>query len=328
MSKPNETSGELTTRRGNSFSSEAGLADLIQHFLLAQDIKPSSKHLYRIGLTRFLVWLKEQEEREPTRQTILAYKADLNAKRFSALTISNYLVAVRRFFEWAEGVKLYPNIAKGIKGAKRPKGFRKDPLTVAQVKELLNTIDCSTPLGKRDFALLNLLIRTGIRTIEVVRANVGDIRQESGEALLWIQGKGRDAKDEFVLLTEKTLKPIQAYLSERSKPVDAEPLFASLSDMNRGHGLTTRSISRIVKGHLRRIHLNSERLTAHSLRHTAVTLCLQGGATIQEAQALARHADINTTLIYAHNIDRLAQAPERKVDAALNGLTEEKEVIA
>ena len=166
MSKPQKTGGELTTRRESSFGSEAGLADLIQHFLLAQDIKPSSNNLYRIGLKRFVVWLKEKEEREPTRQTILAYKADLNAKRFSALTISNYLVAVRRFFEWAEGIKLYPNIAKGIKGAKRPHGFRKDPLTVAQVKELLNDVDRSTLLGKRDFALINLLIRTGIRTIE------------------------------------------------------------------------------------------------------------------------------------------------------------------
>jgi len=131
-----------------------------------------------------------------------------------------------------------------------------------------------------------------------------------------------------VLLTEKTLKPINEYLAERDKTEDAEPLFGSLSDMNQGQRLTTRSVSRIVKGYLRRIGLNSDRLTAHSLRHTAITLALKGGATIQEAQALGRHANINTTLIYAHNIDRLAQAPERKVDAALNGLTEEKEVIA
>ena len=61
------------------------------------------------------------------------------------------------------------------------------------------------------------------------------------------------------------------------------------------------------------------RLTAHSLRHTASTLSLQGGATIQEAQALGRHASIDTTMLYAHNIERIAQAPERKIAELLAG---------
>ena len=123
MSKPEEVGRELVARPEGRIDAETGLADLIQHFLLAQDIKPSSKGLYRRGLRLFLAWLKEQAHRQPTRQTILAYKADLNAKGLSALTVSNYLVAVRRFFEWAEGMQLYPNIAKGIKGAKRSQGL-------------------------------------------------------------------------------------------------------------------------------------------------------------------------------------------------------------
>jgi len=114
-------------------------------------------------------------------------------------------------------LRLYPNIARGIKGAKKTRGFKKDPLTVAQVKELLRGIDRSTPQGKRDYALLNLFIRTGLRTIEAVRAEVGDIRQEGGEAVLWIQGKGRDTKDEFVLLTPETLRPINEYLQTRRR---------------------------------------------------------------------------------------------------------------
>ena len=92
-----------------------------------------------------------------------------------------------------------------------------------------------------------------------------------------------------------------------------------MSDRNRNRRLTTRSVSRIIKEHLREIGLDSPRLTAHSLRHTAITLSLQAGATIQEAQALGRHANINTTLIYAHNIDRIAHAPEKKIDAFLEG---------
>jgi len=235
----------------------------------------------------------------------------------SSLTLSAYLVTVRKFFEWAEGMKFYPNIARGIKGAKRSRGFKKDSLTVPQIKNLLSNIDRTTAQGKRDFAILNLLVRTGLRTIEVSRANIEDIRQESGEAILWIQGKGRDNKDEFVLLTEESLSPIREYLNTRGMAKNQEPLFVSTSNNNRGERLTTRTLSGIVKEHLREVGLNSGRLTAHSLRHTAITLSLLGGASIQEAQALGRHSNINTTLIYAHNINRVKNAPERRIDALL-----------
>jgi integrase/recombinase XerC/integrase/recombinase XerD len=227
------------------------------------------------------------------------------------------MVAVRKFFAYAEGMGYYPNIAKGVKGARQSRAHQKDSLTVSQVEELLESVDCSTLQGKRDFALLNLLVRTGLRTIEVIRANIEDIRQEGGEAVLWIQGKGRDAKDAFVLLTNETLAPIYDYLQARGEAEDGDPLFTSASDRNRGERLSTRTIRRIVKDHLRKIGLNSGRLTAHSLRHTAITLSLKAGATVQEAQAFGRHSNINTTLIYAHNIDRIAQAPERKIDVIL-----------
>ena len=257
---------------------------------------------------------------KPTRADILLYKDHLKNQGLSPFTISGYMTAVRKFFEWAEGEGHYLNIAKGIKGAKKPKGFRKDPLTVSQIKDLLNSIDRETIQGKRDFALLNLLIRTGLRTIEVIRADIGDIRQEGGEAVLWIQGKGRDIKDEFVLLTGETLKPIRAYLSIRGEVSGGSPLFVSDSHRNTGGRLTTRSIRRIVKARLRDIGINDGRLTAHSLRHTAITLSLIGGATIQEAQVLGRHSSLDTTMIYAHNLDRVTNAPERHIDALLSDI--------
>ena len=80
------------------------------------------------------------------------------------------------------------------------------------------------------------------------------------------------------------------------------------------------------KDHLRKINLDSRRLSAHSLRHTAITLCLKGGATIDEARLLGRHSNINVTLIYAHNLNRVKDAPERKIDAVLqNGFSNGRE---
>jgi len=295
---------------------------LVDSFIESQDVKNNSKYTYKRSLKGFLAWVKNSQVDTPTRNEILQYKAYLSSQiesdKLSALTANNYLVSVRKFFEWAEGMRLYPNIARGIKGFKRSKGFRKDPLTVSQIKELLGSVNTSTLQGLREYALLNLLVRTGLRTIELVRANVEDIRQESGEAVLDIQGKGRDSKDEFVLLTDSTLKPILTYLNARGKVEDKAPLFTSLSDRNKNQRLSTQSISKIVKTYFRGINLDSKKLTAHSLRHTAITLSLKGGATIQEAQTLGRHADINTTMIYAHNIDRIKNAPERKIDELLS----------
>jgi integrase/recombinase XerD len=289
----------------------------IDSFINSQDIKENSKQTYRRALKQFFLWVRSNSIQPNSREVILAYKSFLVNQELSSLTVSNYIAALRKFFEWLESMRICPNIAKGIKGTKQSRSFKKDCLTVSQVKELLNNIDRSTVQGKRDFAILNLMIRTGLRTIEIIRADIADIRQHSGEAILWIQGKGRDNKDEFVLLTPETLKPINEYLYSRGNVQDKEPLFTSLSDRNSNQRLTTRSISRIVKQHLRGIGLDNDRLTAHSLRHTAVTLSLLSGASIQEAQQLARHANINTTMVYSHNIDRIANAAEYKIDRLL-----------
>jgi len=321
---------EVTFREINSELAIREAEDLIRKwaysFINDLDVKKSSKEIYSRELKQFTeYWIHDLECRiKLFREDILNYKKYLTEERaLSPLSVSSYILIVRKFFEWLGSKEGYPDITKGIKGAKRARGFRKDPLLLHQIKNFLLSIPQTSDTGIRDYAIINLLIRTGLRTIEVVRADVGDIRQEGGEALLWIQGKGREVKDEFVVLTHETLDPINKYLSLRKQKNDSDPLFASTSNRNNNKRLTTRSISRIVKTHLRNAGIDSKRLTAHSLRHTAITLALQAGATIQEAQALGRHANINTTLIYAHNINRIINAPERKIDKLLSSDSKE-----
>ena len=306
------------TKVDASFEKRRELQAVIDKFLRSLDVKPNSIRTYARGLKQFAEWLNAQGDIPLTRESILAYKNYLHAKNVSALTISNYLVAVRRLFEFTEAEKIFPNIAKNIKGCKRARSFRKDPLTIEQVHSLLNSFNLSSKDDLRNFAIVNLLLRAGLRTIELVRADLGDISQQAGEAVLWVQGKNCDTKDQFVLLTEASLKPIRDYLASRGSVKEADPLFVSHSDRNKNKRLTTRSISRIVKEQLKKIAINDPRLTAHSLRHTAITLALQGGATLQEAQALGRHQDISVTLIYAHNTHRVRDAAEKKIDAILS----------
>lgn len=182
---------EIAIRQEALVSLSENLQSLIDGFLLSQDIKQTSKKTYEKGFKRFMAWIIEKRIARPTREDILAFKGYLEAQGLSSFTLSTYLVAVRKFFEWAEGMKYYPNIARGVKGAKKAKGFKKDPLTVDQVKDLLKNIDRSTLQGKRDHTLLNLLIRTGLRTVEVIRAEVGDIRQEGGRSGFVDTGEGK-----------------------------------------------------------------------------------------------------------------------------------------
>ena len=227
------------------------------------------------------------------------------------------MVAVRTFFAFLEAEKIHPNVARGIKGAKRDKSFRKDPLTIPQIFRLLDSIDRSTLKGLRDFCLLNLCIRTGPRSVEISRCRIEDLRQEAGQPVLWLQGKGSDTKDAFVVLTEETLTPILEYLAERPNAKPDEPLFGSTSDGNRNQRLSTRAIRRIAKERLRGVSIDSPRISMHSFRHTAVTLSLLAGASLQETQQMARHASPATTMIYAHNLQRAAGIPEKKIDELL-----------
>ncbi|MCJ7563836.1 MAG: site-specific integrase [Candidatus Aminicenantes bacterium] len=288
--------------------------ELVSSFLACQDVREISKVAYQKGLERFLSWVAENGIEQPDRESILKFKFFMVESGLSANTVNSYLVAVKRFFAYLEGIRKYPDVAKGIKGIAQSRDHLKESLTAAQVKELLSQVDISSFQGRRDFAIINLMVRTGLRTIEVVRADVEDVKQEGGEALLFVQGKGRDSKDSFVILTEKALKPILAYLKERALVDPGDSLFASISDRNKGRRLTTRTIRQLIKDHLRKINIESRKLSAHSLRHSFATLALRAGAPLIQVKDALRHASIETTQKYLHNIERIEKGAERYID--------------
>ena len=290
---------------------------LIDRFIASIDAKINSKSTYRRQIKPFIEWISDKYSFDNLRflsqQEIYSYKDALVRAGKSACIISGYLTVVRKFFEWLESQKIFPNIAKSVKGLKKPKGFRKECLTTDQIKSALAVFDTTTLDGLRDYALFNLLVRTGLRTVEVSRATVGDLRQESGEAILLVQGKGRDSKDDFVLLVDEALRPLYKYLASRGPLSENEPLFCSTSNRTRGEPLKERTICGIIKETLRKVDIDDSRITAHSLRHTAVSLSIKNGASLIQAQAMARHSDPKTTMIYFYNHERIKSGAERYV---------------
>ena len=168
--------------------------------------------------------------------------------------------------------------------------------------------------------MLNLLIRTGLRTIELIRANIEDVTFKGGKRVLLVHGKGRDEKDNFVVLTDKAFLPIQTYLKTRMRAKVGEPLFVSTGNKSKGKRLVTRTISRIAKEGLKAIGLNNKSYSAHSLRHTTAVNILRAGGSLEAAQNVLRHANISTTQIYTHSIReefRISNAAEELLDEIL-----------
>lgn len=292
--------------------------DLITAFIATQDVKESSRKLYSRTLTQFFKWVYETGRllNDLERKDVLAYKDELMASGLSSLTVGSYIVSVRKLYEWAEAEGLYRNIAKGIKTPKRVQAFKKQHLTDNKSRELLEHFKS---LSIRDYAIVNLILRTGLRTIEVVRADVGDITFRGERRILRIWGKGRNEKDDFVVLSDKAYLPIANYLATRKGAKAGEPLFTSCSRQNKGERLTTRTISGICKEGLRAIGMDGREFTAHSLRHTTAVAILKHGGNITDVQEVLRHASPVTSQIYTESVKeemRLQNAPEMMLDFA------------
>jgi len=295
----------------------ANFCILAEAFIASMDVSLSSRSTYRRALKAFFDWLSATQRADKlgtlNRLDILAYKDELGRNKRVA-TANMYLFIVRKFFAWLADNNVSPNIAKGIRGFKQSSGHAKDCLTAEQVRKILEGIDRGNPCGLRNFAMINLMARTGLREIEVARANIGDMRDESGETVLWVHGKGRAEADAFVVLVPATFDPIDKWLRTQYVRQPHEPLFPALSTNRRAKRMTPRSISGIVKAAMRHVGIDSERLTPHSLRHTAISLAIAGGASLAQAQAMARHSKPSTTMVYFHNIKRVAEAAEKCVN--------------
>ena len=289
---------------GELVASQMVGAELFNSFIDYLDAAPKTVETYTKSLRQLFNYFSLNGIRQPKREDILAFKEELQASGYKPTTIQNYITAAKLFFSWTAQEGLYPNVAEHIKGAKLTRDHKKDYLTSRQVKEVLDGVERDSLKGLRDYAILALMITGGLRTIEVVRANVGDLRNAGEATVLYVQGKGREEKTEYIKISPQVEKAIRAYLAARGTAADEAPLFTSTSNNNTGDRMTTRAISGIVKARLQRAGYDSSRLTAHSLRHTAVTLSLLAGRDIAEVQQFARHANITTTMIYNHALEK------------------------
>lgn len=287
--------------------------ELAGWWIEALDVGSDTRTAYQNGVEKFIAWLEQERPGAVTAEVIKRWRDEQEG---SPATVNLRLSALRSFYGWTEeqaardGQALL-NPTAGVKGRARrgtTKRHKRDELTPEEVKAVLETCDIDTLTGARDRAIISLMAHCGLRTVEVHRANVGDLQTRGGRIVLWIQGKGEAAKDDFVVLNAEAERAVRRWLAVRPG-MPEDPLFVSLANRNAGERLSRHEIRRMIKRRYREAGIVEDTKTTHSLRHSAISTVARRGTFLQ-AQALARHKDPKTTMVYYHEIDRLENPPE------------------
>lgn len=305
-------------QNANVTNSHINMKELAARFSQFVDVSALSLKSYSSGIRKFLAYLSENGIKTPTRETVLSYKKAL-CEKYAANSVALYLSALRRFFSWCESEGLYSDITRGIKSPKISHDHKRDAFGASELREIISTIKREGIEGKRNYAIFTLIASCGLRCCEVVRANVGDLHRVAGVTVLDIQGKGHADKDSFVKLSGHVVKAIEEYLQERGAVADDEPLFVSCSRRNKGARLTTQTISQVCKRSMVAAGYNSKRLTAHSLRHSSITIALLQGMSLDDVSAFARHSSIAVTMVYNHSVQRMKSRCESLIASAIFG---------
>jgi site-specific recombinase XerD len=273
----------LTVERGLGRETARGYVDSMRPFLNGR-VSPDGLalnlgHLSAADVISFVVARCPRQGRSAAKLTATALRSLLGFLHFSGLIERSLTSSV-------------PSVANR-RLAGLPKG-----LEPGQVLRLLTSCDKSTTNGSRDFAVLNLLVRLGMRAGEVAKLRLEDIDWRAGAIV--VRGKANCA--ERVPLPTDVGEAVAAYL-RRGRPASADgrTVFVRIKAPHRG--ITRGGVTQIVAAAARRAGLGL--VHAHRLRHTAATQMLRAGATLPEIGQVLRHRRAMTTAIYA-KVDREA----------------------
>lgn len=286
----------------------------IDRFLRDAQINEVTKKNYRSTLTHFFEW--HGNSSLPTKQDILSYLDTLRSGGLNENSVTTKLAALKSFFSYysAEGL---PNPTAQIKSAKRPSEHLKDSLTRDEVRRLMD-FECYSVVDYRDKAVLMLKLAAGLRDVELYRANIGDLSHKRDQRILYVCGKGRTSKDEWVILRPEVYSTLLEYLRERGNPKSDEPLIATHGNKGSGRA-SARTLHRITYSRLLDAGLKRQRISPHTLRHTCADLAIlgmeeeHGVADPLKVQKLLRHKSINTSLKYIRNASRLTNGAEHYI---------------
>lgn len=297
------------------------LEELAPYYIDDLDVTRQTKINYTYSLQRYITYLRNRNIFFATKKDIIQYRSMMQNKGLKPSTIRHNLSVLRTFYAWLKNNKIRYGFAEiytynpteGVKNIRNFTCYLKDPLSIEQATPLIKTGQKyrNTINGMRNYAILILMLTTGLRLIEVIRLKFDHISQYGKKDILYVHGKKRDDIDEIVKITPLVVEAINLYLYQRT---DQSPyVFVRHDSRYPSSSLTTNTIRRFINKLFKEAHLKSPRITVHSLRHTCAYLNLQNSGSLEATQRLLRHQDIKSTLIYTHSINRLEDESEDRL---------------
>lgn len=281
---------------------EREIKKFIDHLRYERNLSEETIRSYSADLAQFSGFLDEEFEAGKKHRakdvdvlSIRSFVGFLHKERRKKSSIERKIVAIRSFFRYLckEGI-LNSNPASAISLPKKEKRLPKY-LSVDEIFHFLNSPDKTTPQGKRDSAILELLYATGIRVSELVGLNLNDV--DFREMTIRVIGKGK--KERLLPFGSKALETMKEYLlvfsPKREKGPSPDAFFLNL----RGGRLTSRSVRRIVDKYIKQTSIMTK-ISPHSIRHSFATHLLNAGADLRSIQELLGHSSLSTTQKYTH----------------------------
>jgi integrase/recombinase XerD len=282
-------------------------------FLTAHIRNPNTRDAYARDIARFCQWCDAHgiTLRKLKPVLVAAYIEELG-RELAAPSVKRHLAAIRMLCDWfVLGQVLVMNPAASVRGPKHVVKRGKTPiLDLEDLRGLLRSIDGSTLAGRRDRALIGVMLLTFARVSAAVGMQVGDYRAQVGKIRLREKG----GKRHEVPVHRDLARYLDEYLAAAKLPKDG-PLFPALlgrsqtwsgQPMGRGDAL------RMIKRRAARAGLAAE-VCCHSFRGAGITAYLAAGGTIERAQAMAAHESTQTTKLYDRTKDEITAAEFERI---------------
>jgi site-specific recombinase XerD len=298
-------------RKFDRVKAKLGLPDLEQakSAVLASLRSPESQRSYRHAIDEFVLWYCSEPRLSFNKTVVTRYRIHLEDRRLAPGTVNVKLAAVRRLaYEAAETGLLSPELAAGIRRVKGSKklGIRLGNwLTVNEARSLLQIPDTRTLKGKRDRAMLAVLLGCGLRRSELTDLTLDHLqRREEHWAIVDLVGKGGHIRT--VPVPDWVKRAIDDWLG--ASRVTEGRVFRRVcrTGMAWGTEMTEKVVWHVVKQYAGQLGIS--KLAPHDLRRSCARLCHSAGGELEQIQFLLGHVSVQTTEKYLGCKQRFRQA--------------------
>ena len=264
---------------------------------LERGLADNTRESYLFDIAKFIEFLKRESQtlRSVTDESLQAFVADLHDLGIAPRSQARIISDLKSFFKYLKAENYIDddptiNLESPQTGRHLP-----EVLTVEQIDMLIDEIDKSTPEGRRNNAIIEVMYGCGLRVSELVNLEINKLFFDDG----YIVVTGKGSKERIVPISDVAIELVNSYMLERAQ-LDVVAGEENVLFLNRrGHRLTRQMIFTIIKRLARQAGIAKE-ISPHTLRHSFATHLLEGGANLRAIQQMLGHESIATTEIYLH----------------------------